>query len=63
LASLQGKNRDDGVRNRVLKRIFGPKRDEVAEGWKKLHNEELHSLCSSPNTAVIKSRIIRWLGM
>jgi hypothetical protein len=34
--------------NRVLRRIFGPKRDEVTGEWKKLHNEELHILCSSP---------------
>jgi hypothetical protein len=35
--------------NRVLSRIFGPKRDEVTGGWRKLHNEELHSLYSSPS--------------
>jgi hypothetical protein len=35
--------------NRVLKKIFGPKRDEVTGDWKKLHNEELHNLYSSPN--------------
>jgi hypothetical protein len=35
--------------NRVLRRIFGPKRDEVTGGWKKLHNEELHNLYSSPS--------------
>jgi hypothetical protein len=35
--------------NRVLKRMFGPKRDEVAGGWRKLHNEELHGLYSSPS--------------
>jgi hypothetical protein len=39
--------------NRVLKRIFGPKRDEVTGGWRKLHNEELHGLYSSPS--VVKS--------
>jgi hypothetical protein len=33
----------------VLRRIFGPKRDEMVGGWRKLHNEELHNLCSSPN--------------
>jgi hypothetical protein len=33
----------------VLRRIFGPKRDEVTGGWRKLHNEELHNLCSSPS--------------
>jgi hypothetical protein len=36
--------------NKVLGRIFGPKRDKVAGCWKQLHNEELHSLYSSPNT-------------
>jgi hypothetical protein len=43
--------------NRVLRRIFGPKRDEVTGEWRKLHNEELHNLCSSPNIIrMIKSR-------
>ena len=50
--------------NRVLRRIFGPKRDEVTGEWRKLHNEELNNLYSSPNIArVIKSRRIRWAGM
>jgi hypothetical protein len=51
--------------NRVLRRIFGPKRDEVVTGeWKKLHNEELHDLYLSPNIVrLIKSRILRWWGM
>jgi hypothetical protein len=45
--------------NRVLKSIFGPKRDEVTGGWRKLHNEELHNLCSSPNIIrMIRSRRI-----
>jgi hypothetical protein len=35
--------------NRVLRRIFGPKRDGLAGGWRKLHNEELHNLYSSPS--------------
>jgi hypothetical protein len=49
--------------NRVLKRIFGPRRDEVAGGWRKLHNEELHNLYSSPNILrVIKLRRMRWAG-
>jgi hypothetical protein len=49
--------------NRVLRRIFGPKRDEVTGDWRKLHNEELHSLYSSPNIiTMIKSRRIRWAG-
>jgi hypothetical protein len=49
--------------NRVLRRIFGPKRDEVTGEWRKLHNEELHGLYSSPNIVrVIKSRRMRWAG-
>jgi hypothetical protein len=47
--------------NRVLRRIFGPKRDEVTGEWKKLHNEELHNLYSSPNIIrQIKSMRMRW---
>jgi hypothetical protein len=47
--------------NRVLRRIFGPKRDEVTGGWRKLHNEELHGLYSSPSIVrVIKARRMRW---
>jgi hypothetical protein len=47
--------------NRVLRRIFGPKRDEVTGCWRKLHNEELHSLYSSPSIIrMIKSRRMRW---
>jgi hypothetical protein len=49
--------------NRVLRRVFGPKRDEVTGEWRKLHNEELNDLYSSPNIIwVIKSRIMRWAG-
>jgi hypothetical protein len=48
--------------NRVLRKIFGPKRDEVTKDWRKLHNEELNVLYSSPNLVrVIKSRM-RWAG-
>jgi hypothetical protein len=49
-------------RFRVLKRIFGPKRDEVAGGWRQLHNTELHNLYSSPNITMTKSRRIRRAG-
>jgi hypothetical protein len=49
--------------NRVLRRIFGPKRDEVTGGWRKLHNEELHGLYSSPSIIrEIKARRRRWAG-
>jgi hypothetical protein len=49
--------------NRVLRRIFGPKRGEVTGEWGKLHNEELNDLYSSPNIIrVIKSRRMRWVG-
>jgi hypothetical protein len=48
--------------NRVLRRIFGPERDEVTGGWRKLHNEEIHNLHSAPRIIrIIKSRRIRWI--
>jgi hypothetical protein len=49
--------------NKVLRRIFEPKRDEVTGGWRKLHNEKLHGLYSSPSIGrVIKARMMRWVG-
>jgi hypothetical protein len=49
--------------NRVLRRIFGPRRDEVTGEWSKLHNEELHNLYSSPDIIrQVKSRRMRWVG-
>jgi hypothetical protein len=47
--------------NGVLRRIFGPQREEVTGEWRKLHNEELNDLCCSSNIVQgIKSRIMRW---
>ena len=49
--------------NRVLRRLLGPRRDEVTGEWRKLHKEELNDLCSSPDIIqVIKSRRMRWAG-
>jgi len=49
--------------NRVLRRVFGPKRDEVTWDWRKLHNEELRDLYSLTNIVrVVKSRRMRWAG-
>jgi hypothetical protein len=49
--------------NRVLRRIFGLKRDEVRGEWRKMHNEELYSLYSSPDIIrLVKSRRMRWAG-
>jgi hypothetical protein len=48
--------------NRVLRRIFGPKREEVSGGWRRLHNEELHNLYTSPHIVkVMKLKRMRWV--
>jgi hypothetical protein len=60
--ALRGEHRLRVFENRVLRRIFGPKREEDG-WWRKLHNDELHSLYSSLNIIrVIKSKRIRWAG-
>jgi hypothetical protein len=60
--TLRKQNRLRVYENRVLRRIFGPKWEEDGS-WRKLHNDELHSLYSSPNIVrVIKLRMIRWAG-
>jgi hypothetical protein len=51
------------LENRLLRRIFGPKRDELTGGCRKLHNEELHNLYSSPSIIrMMKSRMMKWAG-
>jgi hypothetical protein len=61
--TLREEHRLRGFENRVLRRIFGPKRDEVTGGWRKLHNKELHNLYSSPSIiTMIKSRRMKWAG-
>jgi hypothetical protein len=61
--TLREERRQWVFENRVLRRVFGPKRDEVTVEWRKLHNEELNDLYSLPNIVrVVKSRRMKWAG-
>jgi hypothetical protein len=61
--TLREERRQRAFENRALRRIFVPKRKEVAGGWRRMNNEELHNLCGSPNIIwVIKSKRRRWAG-
>jgi hypothetical protein len=61
--TLRDEHRLRVFENRVLRKIFGPRRDDATGDWRKLHNEELHKLYSSPNIIrMINSRQMRWAG-
>jgi hypothetical protein len=54
---------NNNISNNIKENLFGPERDGVTGGWRKLHNEDLHNVCSSPSIIrIIKSRRMRWAG-
>jgi hypothetical protein len=64
LLTFREEHRPRVFENRVLRRIFGPKKDEETAGWRKMRNEELHELYSSPSIIrMIKSKRMKWAGM
>jgi hypothetical protein len=61
--TLREEHRQRVFENRILRTLFGPKWNEVGRGWRKLHNKELHNMCSSPSKIrMIKSRRMIWAG-
>jgi hypothetical protein len=63
VSDIRRRTQTEGFENRVLRRIFGPKRDEILGGRRKLHNGKLHNMYSSPNIiSMIKSRRMMWAG-
>jgi hypothetical protein len=63
VSDIKGGHRLRVFENRVLRRIFGPKRDDVIGSWRKLHKEELNNLYSSPSIIrMIESRRVKWAG-
>jgi hypothetical protein len=62
VSHTKGRTQIEGFENRVLRRIFGSKREEVAGGWRRLHTEELHKLYSSPNIIIRVIKSMKWSG-
>jgi hypothetical protein len=63
VSHIEGGTEAEVFENRVLRKLFGPKRDEVTEGWRRLHNGKLYDVNFSPNIIrVFKSRRMRWAG-
>jgi hypothetical protein len=61
VSDIKGGTQTEGVENRVLRRIFGPKKDEVTGDWRKLHNEEFHNLFPLPSIIrIMKSWKMKW---